>query len=68
MEEVNWKAKIKKWRRGIDAENATVDDLEDYIQTKVYQYYLDRMGDDNLWDLFKDDFKNFTTTTFSCIY
>jgi hypothetical protein len=31
MEEANWKAKIKKWRWGIDATNATPEDLDDYV-------------------------------------
>ncbi len=58
--EVNWEQKIKKWGRGIKLEDTTDDDLQDYLDTKIYQDELDKTSDDNLWDPFRDDFKNFT--------
>ena len=58
------KAKIKKWARGINTKNTTLEDLEDYIKTKVYKYQLDKRSNFNLWDLFKDDFKNFDINVF----
>ncbi len=63
--EGNWEQKIKKWGRGIKLEDATGDDIQDYLDTKIYQYEVDKTGDSNLWDLFQDDFKNFSPATFS---
>ncbi len=54
-----WETRINKWERGIDPKKATNAELQEYIQTKVYQYTLDKMSDDNLWDLFQDNFKDF---------
>ena len=48
----NWNAKVKKWSRGIDTTTATLDELNEYIQTKVYDYKLDERSDFNLWDLY----------------
>ena len=48
LEAKQWETRIKKWGRGIDPENATNDKLQEYIQTKVYQYTLDKMSNDNL--------------------
>ena len=58
-----WKARIKKWRKGVDIE-ANKEELDEFVQTKVFEYKLDKRSDFNLWDLFKDDFKDFTAKTF----
>jgi hypothetical protein len=63
----NWNARIKKWSRGIDTTIATPDELNDYVQTKVYDYKLDCISDFNLWDLYQDDFKNFTLVAFGMV-
>jgi hypothetical protein len=61
-----WKARIQKWRQPLEVVLATTkDDLSEYLDTKLYQYALYDLGDDNLWDVFKYNFKNFSRTTFN---
>jgi hypothetical protein len=59
-----WEARIAKWDYGIEVDAATTEDLTNYMQTKIYSYQYDKRNDDNLWECFKDDFKNFTIDTF----
>ena len=62
----DWKAQMKKWDQPLEVTlTTTKDDLSEYLDTKLYQYVLYETSDDNLWDLFKDDFKNFTRATFN---
>ena len=65
MDEDEWKEKIKKWENGINPVTTTKEDLQEYLDTKLYQYSIDRTTDDNLWDLFKDDFKSFDLLAFN---
>jgi hypothetical protein len=58
---------IEKWEDGIDPATATKAELQEYVTTKMYQYILYKKSDDNLWDLFQDDFKNFDNTAYSLI-
>jgi len=58
-------ALIKKWEDGIDPTNATKTELQEYLTTKLFQYTMNRTTDDNLWDLFQDDFKNFNVAAFN---
>jgi hypothetical protein len=67
MEGIDWKGRSKKWGFGIDPKNSTKDELEEYIQTKIYEYTQYKMGDEDLWDLFTDDFKGFTAEIFGRI-
>jgi hypothetical protein len=59
-----WKARIK-WRSGIDTATSTKEQLSEYLNTKLFQAAVHETVDDNLWDLFKHDFKNFSRTTFN---
>ena len=59
MDEDEQKEKIKKWENGINPVTTTKEDLQEYLDTKLYQYSIDRTTNNNLWDLFKDNFKNF---------
>jgi hypothetical protein len=61
---VDWKAKANKWEAGIDTENSTSQDLTDYIQTKTHLYEVERAADSDLWDLYQEEFKDFTVATF----
>ena len=65
MENTMWRARIKRWEDGVKLGTATKEDLQEYLSTKLYQYTLNKTTDDNLWDLFKDDFKDFDTATFN---
>jgi hypothetical protein len=59
--------KVKKWRYGIDLEKSTTDEVREYIYAKRYQYQTKKTSDINLWELFQDDFKDFTVDTFNRI-
>jgi hypothetical protein len=59
-----WKARIK-WRSGIDIATSTKEQLSEYLNTKLFQATIHEIVDDNLWDLFKHDFKNFNRTAFN---
>jgi len=48
MDANEWKAQIKKWEDRIDPVAVTKEDLQEYLNTKLYQYTLDRTTDDNL--------------------
>jgi hypothetical protein len=64
---INWRILVRKWRQGIDPETVTVNELKEFVQTKVHEYILDQTSDSNLWDLFQDDFKGVTTEQFGTI-
>jgi hypothetical protein len=64
MDNEKGKELFEKWEDGIDTNNATKVDLREYLNTKLYQYTLYRISDENLWDLFKDDFKDFNSAIF----
>ncbi|PMD38756.1 hypothetical protein L207DRAFT_43612 [Hyaloscypha variabilis F] len=68
MDGDDWKGRIKKWEKGIKPDTATKEDIQEYINTMIYQYTLDRITDDNLWYGFRFDFKDFTLTHLSAIF
>ena len=56
----------KKWGRGIDVQSdeITTTDIDDFIKFKTLEYETVDFRDDELWEAYKDDFKDFTTETF----
>ena len=65
--ELDWAEEIDKWGYGIDLEEASEKDIETYIRVKIYENEQDNKMDKDLWDLFQEDFKNFTLATLSSI-
>jgi hypothetical protein len=59
-----WKARIK-WRSGINIATSTKKQLSKYLNTKLFQATVYEIVNNNLWDLFKHNFKNFSQTTFN---
>jgi hypothetical protein len=59
-----WNEKVKKWRYGIDMDNVERDDVQEYIQTKLHFYVEDKVQDSDLWELFLEDFKDFSADVF----
>jgi len=59
-----WSKRITKWKNGIDLNKSTKDDITEYIQTKLYYYVVDRVQDDDLWELFQIDFSHFDAELF----
>jgi hypothetical protein len=44
----DWKARMKKWERGINPATETKDNVKEYVETKLYQYTLKKTTDHNL--------------------
>ena len=55
---------MKKWRYGIDINNVKRDEVLEYIQTKLHFYVEDKVQDSDLWELFREDFKDFSVDVF----
>jgi hypothetical protein len=66
-QELDWAKEIDKWGYGINLEEASAKDIETYIRVKIYENEQDNKMDKDLWDLFQDDFKNFTLATLTSI-
>jgi hypothetical protein len=64
MEADEWEARIRKWEDGIDVSKVSREDLHDYCKARMYYYTLKRQSDENLWDLFQEDFRDFDITVF----
>jgi hypothetical protein len=56
----NFKEMAMKWRHGINLDAATAHEISEFLDTKLFQYVLYKIVDDNLWELFRHDFKDFT--------
>ena len=54
-----------KWKSGINTAISTKDDLSEYLNTKLFQATVNEIVNNNLWDLFKYDFKNFSRIIFN---
>ena len=65
--ELDWAEEIDKWGHGIDLEEALEKDIETYIRVKIYENEKHNKMDKDLWDLFQEDFQNFTLATISPI-
>jgi hypothetical protein len=55
-----------RWKDGIDAQSEDVDkeEINEFIQYKHLEYEAYKMMDDDLWEVYRDDFSTFTTQTF----
>ena len=51
----------KKWGRGIDVDSDDIDiiDINDFIQFKTLEYEVYDFKDDELQEVYKEDFQNF---------
>lgn len=59
--------KIKIWNNGINLDEAIAEDIQEYAATKLYTYKVDDCVDADLWDVFRDEFKDWTKDTFNII-
>jgi hypothetical protein len=64
MEMNEAEVRTRKWENGINISKATKEDLHDYCKARMHCYIINRQSDENLWDLFQEDFKDFDTTAF----
>jgi hypothetical protein len=56
----NFKEMAIKWRHGINLDAAIAHEISEFLDTKLFQYVLYKIVNDNLWELFRHDFKDFT--------
>jgi len=47
-----WKERIARHGYGIDVATALEEDLEEYVETKIYEYIYKNFTDYILWSLF----------------
>jgi len=50
--EIDWKERIARYGYGIDIATASEEDLEEYMETKIYEYIYKNFTDYILWLLF----------------
>ena len=58
----------RKWYWGINLIIVKDIDFEEYVLMKIYDYNTGKMIDNNLWNLYKNDFKNFALEYFEQIF
>jgi hypothetical protein len=59
-----WAERISRLGDRIDTENATPDNLEEYVTAKIYEHNYENVTDHELWTVFKEEFENFTASNF----
>ena len=62
-----WQAKVNKWEHGIDTIDTSNEDLLEYIQVKTYLYRTEEAIDQDLWDLYQEEFESFTVAILKTI-
>ena len=66
--EINQKERIARHGYGINIATALKEDLEEYVETKIYKYTYKNFTDYILQLLFQEDFEGFTADNFKKIY
>ena len=59
-----WKERIARHGYGIDIATASEEDLEEYVETKIYEYIYKNFTDYTLRSLFQEEFEGFTIEDF----
>jgi len=59
-----WKERITRYSYGINVTTTLKEDLEEYIETKIYEYIYENFTDYILWSLFQEEFEGFTIKDF----
>ena len=56
----------KKWSKeiNIDLDNINIIDINDFIKFKILEYEFYDFKDSEIWEIYKEDFWNFTTKIF----
>jgi hypothetical protein len=62
--EINWKERIARYGYRINIVTALEEDLEEYIETKIYKYIYKNLTDYILRLLFQKEFEGFTIKDF----
>ena len=67
MLDLKWQEIVDKWDCGIDVSIVSDKDLNEYMESRILAYEDEEICDKDLWEVFKTEFKNFTTITISRI-
>ncbi|TQS36711.1 hypothetical protein Golomagni_02830 [Golovinomyces magnicellulatus] len=62
--EIDWIAEEAKWAHGFDTKNASGEEVNSYILTKIHSYEKYNTINTNLWEQVQEDFKNLSVETF----
>jgi hypothetical protein len=55
---------LSKWKRGINAAEPDTDEINAFIDWKLTEYNKDKWRDDNMWEVYLEDFNTFTVDIF----
>ena len=55
---------VHKWEMGINAAETDVYEINAFIKWKLDQYTKDKWRDDNMWEIYLEDFNIFIVNTF----
>ena len=58
---------MEKQKDSINLENSNKKDVLDYLNTRLFQYKVEKSTDKDLWKLYKRDFANFDINTFGLL-
>jgi hypothetical protein len=59
-----WDQRIRKWASGLGTEEISSKNIDEYIDTKLYEYRRDKRRDQLLWEMYQEDFADFTPDMF----
>jgi hypothetical protein len=62
-----WAARASKYGYGIDANDATKDELVEFVQTTMYLHDEQDLTDTDLWAVFREQYEGFTAESFKKI-
>ncbi|KAJ5908623.1 hypothetical protein N7495_001305 [Penicillium taxi] len=61
---IDWNERIKKFDRGLaNAEEASLEELTEYVETAIFVHSEESLTDETLWLQFKDEFNDFSLRT-----
>ena len=48
QENINWRARLRKWKKGIDPRTTIAPKLQEFLETKIYKYAKYRLYNKDL--------------------
>ena len=48
QESINWRARLRKWQKGIDPKTIATREFQEFLETKLYEYTTYRIHDKDL--------------------
>ena len=66
--EEEWAKMVIEYRYRIDADEATKEELAEFVQTMIYIHETEDLIDNDLWLVFQEQFEGFTVESFRKIH